>query len=176
MARFRRLFGRLVLASALGLWCTADALADSPASDAKEPSLAGRTLCEAESLLGVYSDFRAPFAKDPSSTGFASIRLPDRHASMIVALSLRGDPNCPEILAAMRLDYSFEQHPGDTLSFNCAVLHQTYDRHKSYLAVFTTNDLEYTRAKRAWTFDFVSRRFAPYKRVENVYCPNFIAD
>jgi hypothetical protein len=175
MTRYGVVRALLLLGIASLVWRDGEVSANSTYADTQEMSVVGKTLCEVKSSLGAQTAYRMPFAKDPSAYGFAAIPLHDKH-TLIVALSTMANRECPDILASLRIEYPLHSRPTDTIGFNCAVLNEVYDRHKSYFAVFPASDLEYARASLAWSFDFGTRTFAAYRRVENVYCANFIAD
>ncbi len=139
-------------------------------------SFVGQAACDLRSKPGLGSLYSEPFDKDPSAFQFSYISFGEQRYILFV----QTDPDskaCGKVLAAVRFDYPLgEQGRNEGISFNCAALGQSYDRYKAYLGVFEPSRLEYARAKRAWVLDINTHTLVPYKRVQSVFCPNFIAD
>jgi hypothetical protein len=133
--------------------------------------LIGMKLCEAKneySFVGMY----VPFDKDPSSYSFGDIQIDT--GRYIIVIDNTKEEKCGTIIAAMKVLNKMSKY--DSIGFNCVALNQKYDRHKSYIGIFRTNNLEYTSARVAWSFNFATLVFEEYKKANKIYCPNFIAD
>lgn len=142
--------------------------------DIKPESLIGITTCDASSKYHLHGSF-TPFEKDPSAFSFGD--MTDGSTRYILVVHNPGTENqCREIVAATILKHQNLQNANSAVGFNCAVLKQPYRRSKSYLAIFQTNALEYTRSIVAWSFNFDTMKFETYSKPSNVYCANFIAD
>ena len=139
-------------------------------------SFVGQRACELHLRPGLGGLYSEPFDKDPAAFRLLYVTSGGRRFILLARLTSESD-SCGKIVGAARFEYPLgDRSRSESISFHCAVLEQRYDRYKAYVGVFEANGLEYTRAKRAWVFDVNTGQLSPYRRVQNVYCPNFIAD
>jgi hypothetical protein len=139
-------------------------------------SFVGQRACDLHLQPGLEGLYSEPFDKDPATLRLLYLKSGAQRFILVASFS-EGDDSCGRVVGVARFEYPLgDRSRTETLSFHCAALEQRYDRYKAYVGVFEADRLEYTRAKRAWVFDVNTYPLSPYKRVQNVYCPNLIAD